>query len=61
MQHLGSFLLNQQFHWAKENRLLYIDHVYCHVTVTVVCVVIALLWIAMWSVIVAFPDNTHML
>ena len=61
MQHLVSFLLNQQFHWGRENMLHYIEPVYCHVTVSVLCCFLAVLWVVMWSVIVRCPDHTHLL
>ena len=35
---------------------------YCsHVEVSVLCHVLAVPWIGLWSVIVAFPSHTHLL
>ena len=45
----------------KDSWLLYFNCLYCHLTVSVLCLFLTVLWVGLQCVIVAFPSHTYFL
>ena len=60
MQYLVSFLVLQSSHWGRERWLLK-NCFKCHVTVSALCLFLAVQCVGLQCVIVVFPSHTPMI